>query len=222
MDLPDADPEQLRRSLAFIRKINAALGYKRATLKHLERFSRRWAAGQTITILDVATGSGDIPMAILQWADRRKLKVRIVGIDLHAETARTAAAAMGNEQRFSVVRGDAAQLPFDDAAFDYVMTSMFLHHLDDEMAIAVLQEISRVARRGVIVSDLLRNHRAYAWITLFTLFAGPMVKHDARVSVAQAFKYNEILDLRNRAEMEFATYFHHFGHRFILAGEKDH
>jgi hypothetical protein len=30
----------------------------------------------------------------------------------------------------------------------------------------------------------------------------------------------EVLDLRDRANINFATYHRHFGHRFVLAGQK--
>jgi ubiquinone/menaquinone biosynthesis C-methylase UbiE len=122
--------------------------------------------------------------------------------------------------RLQFVRADALHLPFADGAFDYATTAMFLHHLDDDAAVAVLREMDRVARRGVIVADLLRNRRAYAWITLFTLLSGPMVRHDARASVAQAFTREEALRLRDRARLHFAEYHRHFGHRWVLAGER--
>src|SRR4051794_26001598 len=225
MDAPHADAGQLRRSLAFIRRINALLGYTRSTLAHLDRFSRGWKPGQTIRILDVATGSADIPLAILRWAGRRGFDVRFVGIDLHAATAREAAEtaksdAWAGPSRLRVVRGDALRLPFADGSFDYALTAMFLHHLEDADAARVLREMSRVASRGVIAADLLRHRRAYAWINLFTLFAGPMVRHDARASVAQAFTRPEVLRLRDRAGISFAEYFRHSGHRFALAGER--
>jgi hypothetical protein len=80
--------------------------------------------------------------------------------------------------------------------------------------------MSRLARRGVIVADLLRHYRAYAWISLLTLASGPMVRHDARASVAQAFTKTEVLSLRDRAGLDFVQYYWHLGHRFVLAGEK--
>jgi ubiquinone/menaquinone biosynthesis C-methylase UbiE len=226
MDAADADPAELRRSLAFIRRVNSLLGYTRSTLHHLDRFSRRWRAGETIRILDVATGSGDIPLAILRWAGRRGFDVRVVGLDLHAATAREAAGAARaagdavEPFHLRIVLGDALRLPFADGSFDYVLSAMFLHHLDDADAARVLREIARVARRGIIVADLLRHRRAYAWISLFTLFAGPMVRHDARVSVAQAFTRAEVLRLADAAGLGYARYHRHFGHRFVLAGEK--
>src|SRR5205085_1382977 len=95
-----------------------------------------------------------------------------------------------------------------------------LHHLDDAAAVTVLAAMARVARRGIIAADLLRHRRAYAWITLLTLAADPMVRHDARVSVRQAFSKKEVLAIRERAGIKFANYHRHFGHRWVLAGER--
>jgi ubiquinone/menaquinone biosynthesis C-methylase UbiE len=220
MDRPDADPAMLARSLRFIRTINAALGYTRATLRHLERFSRTWRRGETIRVIDFATGSADVPRAVLRWADARGFDVRVVGVELHAETARTAARASTHDRRFTIVQADVLDLPFGDGSFDYALTSMFLHHLPDDHVVRVMQSMSRVARRGIIAADLIRNRRAYAWITLFTLVANPMLRHDARVSVRQGFTRGEILALRDRAGIGFARFYRHFGHRFVLAGQR--
>jgi ubiquinone/menaquinone biosynthesis C-methylase UbiE len=220
MDAPDADPLLVRKSLRFLRRINRLLGYSRSTLHHLERFSSSWRADEPIRILDVATGSADLPRAILRWADAREFHgVRVVGLDLHATTA-AAAVAQNPDGRIQIVRGNALALPFGDVSFDYVTTSLFLHHLDDDDVVRVLREMSRVARRGIIVGDLIRHKRAYLWIKLFTLFANPIVKNDGPASVAQAFTRDEILSLRDRAGVTFADYFEHAGHRFALAGEK--
>jgi ubiquinone/menaquinone biosynthesis C-methylase UbiE len=219
MDEPGADPRTLRDSLRFIRLVNGALGYTRATLHHLERFSRRWKKGETIRIVDLATGSADVPRAILKWADRRGFQVQIVGVDRHPVTI-AAAAEEGADARLTLAQADVFKLPFEDGSFDYALCSMFLHHLDEEDAVKVLATMGRLARQGIVCADVLRHRRAYAWITFFTLFANPIVKHDARVSVAQAFTKNEVLRMRDGAGINFAQYYRHFGHRFVLAGEK--
>lgn len=220
MDAPDVDPALLDRSLRFIRRINALLGYTRATLWHLKRFSRDWRSGETIRIVDFATGSADIPCAILRWASAHGFDVRVVGIDRHPTTARIAARE-SSDARLRIVQADVLEPPFDAGSFDYAITNMFLHHLSDQQAIQVLQNMDRVARRGIIAADLLRNRRAYAWISLLTVWSNPMVKHDARVSVAQAFTKHEVMMLRAGAKVGYASYFRHFGHRFVLAGERD-
>ena len=207
------------RALTFIRRINSLLGYSRATVHHLARFSKDWNRGQQIKILDVATGSGDIPRGILRWADQKGFDVKIIAIDLHEKTLRTAI-KVKIDPRLQFVRADATQLPFENGTFDYVLTGMFLHHLDEQTATTVLKEMDRVARTGLIVADLLRSKRAYFWINLFTLFAGPMVRHDARVSVAGAFNREELIKLCGEAGLTYLRPYRHFGHRLVLAGKK--
>lgn len=219
MDAPDVDPALLRRSLGFIRRINSLLGYTRATLHHLDRFSRGWRPGERIRILDLATGSADIPRAILRWADRRGFDVHILGVDRHPVTV-AAAGVEDADPRLRIVQADVFDLPFAPGSFDYALTAMFLHHLDDDAVVEVLRQMDALATRGVLVADLLRRYRAYAWITLFTTLAHPMVRHDARVSVAQSFTKGEALQLRDRAGIKYVRYYEHFGHRFVLAGEK--
>ncbi len=224
MDDPAADPIQLEKSLRFIRRVNAWLGYTRATLRHLDRFARRWERGREVRILDVATGSADVPLAVLRWAAKRGHDVRIVAVDLGARicdaAAQAARAAGVSAEKLQVLQADATRLPFADGSFDYAMTSMFLHHLDEEQVVQVLREMDRVSSRGILAADLVRRRRAYFWISLLTLAANPMVRHDARLSVAQAFSRAEVESLRERAALDYAKYYGHFGHRFVLAGEK--
>jgi len=219
MDEAGVDPAELRRALEFIRKVNSLLGYTRATLSHLKRFSRSWKKGERIDILDLATGSADIPRAILKWAKEAGHDVHIVGLDRHPVTVREAEEG-GSDERLRIVQGDVFNLPFAAGSFDDVLTAMFLHHLDDGEGVRVLKSMGTIARRGVVVADLLRHYRAYLWVTLLTSRSIPMVRHDARVSVGQAFTKKEVIGLRDQAGINFAQYYRHFGHRFVLAGEK--
>jgi 2-polyprenyl-3-methyl-5-hydroxy-6-metoxy-1,4-benzoquinol methylase len=220
MDEPNADRGGLLKSLSYIRIFNRLLGYGRLIVAQLDRFSAGWQPGETIRILDVGTGSADIPLAILQWAQRKGLDVRIVALDLHPLICAEAAKAAAENPRLRIVRSDAMQLPFDAASFDYAITSMFLHHVDEEQVVKVFREMDRVAKRGIIASDLLRLRRSYFFVTLTTLLANRMVRHDAKVSIQQAFSRSEILDLRDRAGISYADYSSHMTHRFVLAGEK--
>jgi SAM-dependent methyltransferase len=219
MDARGVDPRELRRSLGFIRRVNSMLGYTRATLGHLQQFSGGWRPGERIDIVDLATGSGDLPRAILRWAGGRGFDVRVVGVDRHAVTARVAAQGPG-DPRLGIVQADVFQLPFAPGSFDYALCGMFLHHLDDEQAVRLLSIMGRLARRGVIVADLLRHRRAMWWVRLLTVASTPMIRHDARASVAQAYTRGEIVRLRDLARVGFMRYYRHFGHRFVLAGEK--
>lgn len=219
MDDAGADSEQLVQSLHFIRRVNSLLGYTRAVIYHLEQFARTWRPGERIDLIDLATGSADIPRAILAWADRRGFDVHIVAVDRHPVTVR-AAAAGGADPRLRIVQADVFDLPFADASFDYAMTAMFMHHLDEDQIIRLLKAMDRLSRRGILAADLLRHRRAYLWIRLLTLFSTAMVKHDAAVSVAQSLTRSEALAIRDQAGVGYADYTRHFAHRFVLAGQK--
>ncbi len=219
LDEPDIDPVALDKSLAYIRKVNRLLGYTEVILRHLARFSKGWEKGQAIRLIDIGTGSADIPIAILEWADAQGFDIRVVGVDLNPAVVRRATAA-SDDPRLTIVQADALALPFEAGSFDYALTSMFLHHLSDGDAERALAEMGRVSSRGIIASDLLRLRASYAGIWLLTLFASPMVKHDARVSVRQSFSGTEIVAISRRAGLDFAGYFVHRWHRFVLAGEK--
>jgi ubiquinone/menaquinone biosynthesis C-methylase UbiE len=220
MDDPGADQRRLNLSLRFIRRVNTLLRYTQATLRHLQRFSKTWQPGQRISIVDLGTGSADIPAAILRWADRRGFDVHIVAIDLHAGTVTAAIDHAGGDSRLKIIRADVLAMPLAAGSFDYAMASMFLHHLDDADVVRVLKTMDSLARRGIIVADLLRHRGAYMWVKALTTFSNPMVRHDAAVSVEQAFTTPEVLSMRDRAGLEYASFYRHFGHRFVLAGEK--
>lgn len=204
MDAEDVDPAELRRALAFIRRINTFLGYNASV-------ARRVVAtlpSRTASVLDVATGSGDLLVSLAG----RVPTLNLIGLDRHATTLGEAQRVTGS----TLIRGDALALPFDDASVDVVISTMFLHHLPDEVAVAALAEMRRVARHAVVVADLLRDARAYRWISLFTAFSSPMIRHDARASVAHAFTIAEFAEVARRAGMDDAKIERTFGHRFAL------
>ena len=196
MDAPDADPRELAKALAFIRRINRLLGYNAAT--------RRAVAGLGGgAVLDVCCGSADFEHG-----------GAYVGLDFHATTL---AVARARRPGAGLVRGDARGLPFADGSFDVVVCQMALHHFDHDAVRAVCSEMERVSRVGWVAADLLRRRRAGAWIRLFTLFSPEMVRHDARLSVRQAFSDREARGLAREVGGEYRPA---FGHRFLIVRHK--
>src|ERR1700686_1524827 len=81
MDTEFIDPEEMAQILRTLETINLWLGGVRATLWHLNRFSRFWQPDQAIRMIDWGTGGADVPRAIVRWARKRRFRVEIVGID---------------------------------------------------------------------------------------------------------------------------------------------
>ena len=174
MDAADVDPAELRRALRFIRRINAglvAIQRERGANASGER-SIRFRGGTTTRArrrdrlgrpdaIAIATAGGTAgPIA-------RSSRARSA-IELTLAEAPSAECADLPCVRF--VLGDALALPLADASVDVVVSTMFLHHLPDDVAVgaALARDAARRASHAVVVADLLRDARAYRWISLFT------------------------------------------------------
>jgi len=226
MDDPGAGRDDLARSLAFIRRVNERMGGTGALLRRLRPWSARWPRDRPVTLLDVATGSADIPVAARRWARSAGFDLRITGVDAHPTTldlARDFVREAGEEDGVQLVRADA--LALDDAfapgSFDYAHAGMFLHHLSDDDAVRVLRSMHRIASRGLIWNDLVRSPAALAYIRLATLGKPRMIRHDTYVSVRAGFTKRESLGLARRAGLGYVDHeWRLLTHRFTVAGEK--
>jgi demethylmenaquinone methyltransferase/2-methoxy-6-polyprenyl-1,4-benzoquinol methylase len=101
--------------------------------------------------VDVATGTGDIAMALV----RRYPDVEVVGVDFSTEMLQTAGekfAAQGAGQRVSPVVGDALRMPFPDHSFDAATTGFALRNVTDIPR--AFAEMYRLVRPGGRVVSL--------------------------------------------------------------------
>jgi len=193
IDTGDYTPDEYATFLREISFINRYLGDGRALKKtllneieglHLHSFS----------VLDVGCGSGELLRMIAEFAHKTDRSASLTGIDLNPISSATTQSESKNFSEISSVRGDALQLPFADASFDYAISSLFFHHLIDEQIIVALKEMSRVSRRGIFVIDLHRDVAAYLAYQLFC-FAfriSPLVRQDGSLSITKGFRRDEL------------------------------
>jgi len=226
MDQPDAPRAELDQSLAFIRRVNVALGGVSAVTRHFDRWSKGWPKGGQVTVLDLGTGSADIPVALHAWGAARGFDLGITGIDVHPTTlsiAREYVKGAKAENAITLMELDArtAFHQFGVASFDYVHAGMFLHHFPDIEVMTLVRIMDRIARKGIIWNDLVRSPIAAAGIRVLTARAAPIVRHDARVSVANGFTKAEVLEIARRLDLRYCTYSAGLvTQRFTLAGQK--
>jgi ubiquinone/menaquinone biosynthesis C-methylase UbiE len=195
MDREGNTAEDLEPTLRDLRNVNRLLGGRAALLRALRPRIEAAAEGATVRILDVGTGDGDLPRAIVAEATRLGRRAEIVAIDRDPVVATLARAGCAGIEGIHVVRADALRLPFADRAFDIVTASLFLHHFEDRDAVRVLRELRRVARNAVVVNDLRRHRLAWAFIWLLgkLRMVSPMSANDGPLSVLKGFTAAELL-----------------------------
>jgi ubiquinone/menaquinone biosynthesis C-methylase UbiE len=137
------------------------------------------AAGlaEAARVLDVGTGAGHVPILIARARPGR----RVDGLDLSAgmiEVARRKAAVAGLEGRVDFIVGDVADMPYPDATFDLVVSTMSQHHWPD--AGAGLRELRRVLRpSGQVWIYDFRHALPQAEAAARDAFPGQVVRREA-------------------------------------------
>jgi len=204
LDAGEGTDKDVAHSLSDLRRINRFLGGRKVILRALASCLADVssdASSKEVSLLDVGTGSADIPMAVADDCRRRGLESFIAAVDISERNLRVSRARLNVSADIHLVQADSLKLPFADSSFDFVTASLFLHHFRDEDVVRLLADFGRIAKRAVIVNDLVRNLVPY----YFTRISGPLLawsfltRNDAPVSVLRGFTPDEIKDLANRA-----------------------
>lgn len=216
IDRTDHDPAILAENLADIRRVNRWLGGSWLTCQALGRSVADLPPGADLSILDVATGSADLPEAMIAWARQRGRRARLVATDVSEPILGLARRRVSETMELAVA--DGRLLPFADHRFDVVTCSLVLHHLNPDAATELLREMSRVARRGIIVNDLVRSRVNYwgAWLLCHLLTGNPLTRHDGPLSVRRSYTSSEIVALARRAGLDHVAVSGFLGYRVAI------
>jgi 2-polyprenyl-3-methyl-5-hydroxy-6-metoxy-1,4-benzoquinol methylase len=205
MDRPQPVTAELVSDLRNLRQLNRSFG-SYALIKH---FLRRWIQpGVQLRVLDLATGSGDIPRLVIDYARKVGATVTVEAIDQQSSTLEIARGLSGAYPEIDFKQGDVLFIG-EDGQYDIVLCSLALHHFDEAAAIRLLARCRRLSRRFVLVSDLRRGLLATIGAYLLTafIFRDSMTRTDARLSAERAFSFREFGSLAERAGWR------NFGHR---------
>ncbi|HEX6125108.1 MAG TPA: methyltransferase domain-containing protein [Pyrinomonadaceae bacterium] len=200
IDTGDYTPAEYATFLREIAFINRYFGDRRALKKTLLRAIERDNLRE-FSVLDVGCGSGELLRIIAEFAEKSGRKASLTGIDLNPISSSTTRSESTGFPEIASVQGDAFQLPFAEAAFDYAISSLFFHHLTDEQIPDVLREMTRVARRGIVVIDLHRDPVTYVGYKLlcFVFRISPLVRHDGSLSIKKGFREEDFRRLAGDA-----------------------
>jgi hypothetical protein len=214
-------PEEFDDSLVDLRRINHYLGGKRALAQHLFPMIEAAAAHEpSVRLLDIGTGSADIPAFVADWARAAGIRLEIAVLDYNRLAALRARAETRSYAEVVTVQADATRLPFAEHSFHFVTASLFLHHFETPQAARLLSGFARTASVAFVVNDLRRHPVAYYSIKALTrlLTRNRLVRHDAAVSVLRSFTEEDVAELAALSKVRLKI-FRHFPYRYIVIGE---
>jgi 2-polyprenyl-3-methyl-5-hydroxy-6-metoxy-1,4-benzoquinol methylase len=210
-------PEAIEQSLVDLRRITRWLGGMRGLADHLYRRIRACGTGGA-RLLDLGAGGCTIPMAVAQWARGEALPLQILALDLRLTHLRWAQRMLQNWPEIVLVQGDVFAPPLPEGSVDVVISSLLLHHFTAEELIRLLPAWARLARRSLVMTDLVRHPVPY-W---FMKAAGPVfarstiTRHDAAVSIRRAYRPQELQLIAVQAGFPQAHVWTHFPYRMTL------
>ena len=206
MDRPQPVTEELVSDLRNLRQLNRHFG----SYALIEHFLQRWILpGTEMRVLDLATGSGDIPRLVVDYARKIGATVQVDAVDRQNSTLEIARGLSARYPEIDFVEADVLTFGEHTLPYDLVLCSLALHHFDEENAVLLLQRCRALSNRYILVSDLRRGPLASVGVYLLTalVFREPMTRYDARLSAERAFSFSEFRSLAERAGWR------NFGHR---------
>lgn len=202
MDDPGLDPHEHAKALRGLARLNLLSRSVGATWQQLKRMFP--VESCPLTLLDLATGGGDLPIALASKAKASGINLEVAGCDISpvaVEYAQQSARERDVHANFFV--RDALHDSFHDT-FDFVTAHLFFHHLSEEEAVALLVKMKSVARRGILINDLSRGYGWYGlvWLGSRIVTTSYVVHTDGPRSIAAAFTPFEFASIARRAGLE--------------------
>jgi 2-polyprenyl-3-methyl-5-hydroxy-6-metoxy-1,4-benzoquinol methylase len=205
MDDPGLAPGLHHQALLGLERLNIISASADLLWSQL-RLIPRDAKGSALRVLDIATGGGDIPLALAKRARKEGRALELVASDLSA-TALQHARDKATENRIAIeFRQIDALHDALPGEFDAVITSLFTHHLDPPQVVALLRNMASASRKVVIVNDLVRSRFAYltVWLGTRILSRSPIVHFDGPVSVQASYTPQEMVSMAQEAGLKGA------------------
>jgi ubiquinone/menaquinone biosynthesis C-methylase UbiE len=215
--IPD---EEVRRTFLDLRRINRIFGGRRILLDALASEVARHSLTR-FTVLDIATGSCDLPMAILDYARQRKLEAQVFALEYHHRYLALFRKELAAYRSLYPFCADALRAPVPNQGFDFVTCCHFLHHLPNDQTAKLLSNMCQWARYAVIVCDLERHLLPYLFFRFFNRFftTSSVSRNDGLISLEQSFRKEELMRTAESAGLISYTVKRHWPFQLLLTAE---
>ncbi|MGL2986053.1 methyltransferase domain-containing protein [Flavobacterium sp. RSSA_27] len=200
MDDFSLEGEELREALDKIASINQLLGGNNVTLDGVKQLLRNVSPNETITIVDVGCGNGDLLRTLAQYAEQAGLLFELIGIDANRFTVNHAQLLSTDYKNISFRCEDIFDAAFQEVKADLFLCTLTLHHFKNEEIEYLLPLFYRNSRLGIVINDLHRSGLAYRLFQLlcFVFRLNTMSREDGLISILRGFTREELICYSNQ------------------------
>lgn len=193
LDRPDCDPVLAAASYRFMETVNFWFGGIRMVRRFLATETVGRHAHAPLRILDIGSGSCDIPLAVSRWANAYGIPLHFTCLEKadHAvDIARGQLARSGNPWVHLIQEDVFTHQPAEP--YDCAVASMCFHHFSDAQILILLRRLNGFVRNSVLINDLRRSPLAHLAARLLLVNTPAEVRHDALLSIRRGFKISEL------------------------------
>ncbi len=203
MDDFTLEGEILRDTLDKLERINRLLGGNAVTMNGIKTLLKKHPKKETITIIDVGCGHGDILRDVAIFGRKKGYQFKLIGIDANPDAIAYAneLSTAYPELSFKVI--DIFSDAFKKLEYDVVLCTLFTHHFNNDELISFLKPTTKRAKIGIVINDLHRHRLAYYLFKLLGVFIkNRMVREDGLTSILRAFKRKELTEISKEIKVQ--------------------
>jgi len=184
-------PEELARSLSEMDRCNRWLGGRAALASVLWPKLEGLPKSRPVRILDAGSGGGYLLSWLQREIERRGYRARLYGLDADR---RCLADAAPRAPETSFVAADLCAPPFAEGAFDLVVSTLVLHHLEPPALESAIRGLDCLAEHGLVLNDLVRDGVPLAFFRLTgrLMFLSEITREDGQTSICRSYTSEEI------------------------------
>lgn len=196
MDNFKGSKEELDLVLKDINKVNTILGGNRITLNAVFQLLKKHSK-KSYTILDMGCAEGTILRKLALEARKRKIVLKLIGIDLNGTALQLAKSNSKDFPEISYIEGNVLTTDFKEMEIDVVITTLTMHHFTNKDILMFVRRFTALTKVGVVINDLQRSKLAYYLFKIFSFFfiTSKTAKIDGLISISKALKRKEIESL---------------------------
>lgn len=189
LDKPTSNKELFESATIYLQTPNRWLGNHALIAKYLKKLLSN---KKSVSILDIGTGSADLPRYLIDWLNNRGISSSITAVDNNPDVIEIAKNLSKGYPDISFICSK--MVPSCSTPYNIAILSQVLHHFYPSEAAEYLRAVYENVTDGIIISDLIRSRVAYWLVKLFVFSTttNPFNRYDGPVSVLRCYNNDEI------------------------------